>query len=187
VPKVVLKSNAKWNWTCNGSDGGKPQACWAAKVATAEITTDGQVVESFDDVSSIYDKGETNFKSTYPNSCANLVKKYYKTKLNVNISSLTPCSTPTVTNAKGKTFVETISPSVGDIACWSTPGNVVGLNHWAIVKTVSPVSYFEQNFKYSVKDQKTGITKYYAVLDRPSKYTLSSGTTLPEPKYFKLK
>lgn len=138
---------------------------------TVQITSDGQVVDSFNGVPAKYIRGTGNSNSgTY--SCAGYVKAYYSQIFHVSVYNLLSNATPK-TSESGYSFKQ-ISSNI-------FPGDIVRLpGHWAIVKSVNgnTLTIIEQNWKWA-----SGGKTYCSVgrtvtvgVDNMAVFTLYKGT-----------
>lgn len=112
--------------------------------STVQITSNGQVVDTFNGVQAKYRTCSYNDNSNATYSCAAYVKRYYSAVYGVAVSNLLTGKTPAVSSGKIK---KTTSPSVGDIGYCTNSGG----GHWFIVKKVNSdgsVIAIEQNVKW---------------------------------------
>lgn len=132
----------------------------SAAGSSVEITSDGQIVDTFNGVPARYIRGSGN-SNTGTYSCAGYVKAYYSQVFGVSVYNLLSGRTPAVSQS-GYSF-RSISSDI-------RPGDVVRLpGHWAIIKAVSgnTLTLIEQNWKW-VSNSRT-----YASVNR----TVTLGST----------
>ena len=117
----------------------------AATQSKVQITTSGQVVDSFKGVQAKYIPGTGN-SNTGDYCCAAYVKKFYSAVYGVDVWNLTTGKTP---SAGSGSFSVTSSPQPGDIGYQTNSG---GSGHWFIIKEANSngtYSVIEQNWKWA--------------------------------------
>lgn len=118
----------------------------AASGTMVTITTEGQVVDTFNGVSSLYRPGSWDGTDmTY--GCHAYVIRYYQAIYGRTVYNLFHNQTPLT---YGDVFVTVTSPQPGDICAQVKASS----NHWSIVKSVkgSTVTVIDQNNKWTVGD-----------------------------------
>jgi hypothetical protein len=123
----------------------------AASGTVVTISAEGQVVDTFNGVSSVYRPGSSDGSdATY--GCHAYIMKYYQAIYGKYVYNLFHKCTPMT---YGDSFVVVTNPQPGDICAQVKTSN----NHWSIVKSVSgsTVTVIDQNNKWVVN----GVTSAY--------------------------
>lgn len=126
----------------------------AATGTVITISSDGQVVDTFQGVSSLYRPGSWDgTDATY--GCHAYVIRYYQAIYGKTVYNLFHKQTPLT---YGDTFSQVATPAVGDICAQIKTSS----NHWSIVKSVDTakqtVTVIDQNNKWTV----AGVTYAYS-------------------------
>ena len=152
----------------------------AASGQMITISTDGQVVDTFNGVSSLYRPGDWDGKdSTY--GCHAYVIRYYQAVYGKTVYNLFHAQTPMT---EGDSFVQVTTPQPGDICAQIKSTS----NHWSIVKSVSgtTVNVIDQNNKwvangvtYAYKDFSYDVSEvvFYRLASVPSDTTVTETAT----------
>lgn len=130
----------------SGSLAIAPVQASAASATKVRITSNGQIVDTFNGVSAKYIPGTGN-SNTGTYCCAQYVKNYYSKVFGIDVYNMLTGRTPQ-TSAKGYSFGRITSGyQPGDIGYQT---NSRGSGHWFIIKSVSGnnLTIIEQNWKW---------------------------------------
>lgn len=152
----------------------------AASGTIISITQQGQVVDTFNGVSSLYQPG--SWDGTDPTySCAAYVIRYYSTVYGKTVYNLFHAQTPMTTDTDS--FVAVSDPQPGDICAQVKTST----NHWSIVKSVNAaaqtVTVIDQNNKWSygnVTQAYKDFTYGYGEVTFYRLASVNSGTAAPQ-------